>query len=236
MYRSRFRFFLALVLKFASMASLSLLGWLPVGRSGAGARFFFLCRSNPWWRACKTKEDQGRFNKTACRTSCFANRELIHLLLAGRGGGGKKWCFCSSKWFLLHPRAPHAVSLVAAVIHDQKDGRISTSTAEAFSFQRQRSAARCHQVVRPRWHLACWWLRTLVGREQPSKRCSDDLGVGAWRSPASCGRGSQGLDCFLSFSSRVLFVNLKGLSSNIRSSRARFAKGLFVKCTCHLVI
>ena len=186
--------------------------------------------------ACREGEDQGYFNKAACRISYLANRWWFQFPLAGHGGEGRKWCYWLVRWILLHPRAPHAVAWCAAVIYGQEGGRCSTSTLEAFSIQRQCSATRCIQVVRPRLGLVCcrWWL--LVGRESPSAWCSDGLGASAWRSPARCGGGTLGSDCFLSFYSRVFYVKAKALSSNCRSFRARDENGLFVIYTCHVVL
>jgi hypothetical protein len=55
------------------------------------------------------------------------------------------------------------------------------------------------------WRLGVPWLRLIVGRGLPGS-WPLLLGGDASRTPARGGRGAQGLDCKLSFSSRVLFI------------------------------
>lgn len=55
-----------------------------------------------------------------------------------------------------------------------------------------------------------------------------------WRSPETGGGGSRGLDCFLCFSPRVLFVSVRPFSILSSLARVLNAKGLTVICTCHV--
>ena len=127
MYRSRFRFCLSRCGVWRMLSFPFFFGCYPANRSGAGGDLLLICRIDSWWIACREGEDHGRFNKTACRISCLANRRWFHLPLADRGGEGRKWCLGLARWFLLHLCAPHAVVLHIAVIYGQKGGRSSTS-------------------------------------------------------------------------------------------------------------
>ena len=219
---------------FASLASFLLFfACSPMNRSGVGGGSFFSCRMDPWWICCRAVKEQGDFNKSARRIPCLTSRWSC-FTLAGHGGEQGKELRCLVMQFVLLPGENHAMDKLAVALYGQEGGRCSTSMAEALSLQRQCSAMRSIQVVRPRMPLVCWRLWMLVGKESPSDMSSNDLGGFAWRSPARCGGGAQGLDCVSIFSSRVLFVKSKVLSSNIRSFRPRVEKDLFVNCTCHV--
>lgn len=111
-------------------------------------------------------------------------------------------------------QAEHMTLSFGVVIFGRKGGPSSTSNAEASS----ESSCRCSmlqrpQVVRPRWCCGGRRLRFIVGAG-PSSALPSDLGGDAWRSLAICGGGAKGLDCFLIFLPKVLFVTLEALSSN----------------------
>jgi hypothetical protein len=58
----------------------------------------------------------------------------------------------------------------------------------------------------------------------------------AWRTPAIGGRDTLGCDCFFFDLVRVFFTKLQALSSNNRFIRASFCLGLYVICTCHVLM
>ena len=211
------------------------LGLPPATRSGVGDDFLLFCRSDSWRIACSEGDDQGRFNNTVCRIFSLANRKGFLFPLAGRGGEGRKWCCWLAWWILLHLGAPHAAVLLADAIFGQEGGQCSTSSGRP-----SRSNASARRLDASKWFVPGCVLSAGVGGSSPEGRvratCSDGLGGSTWRSPASCGGDTRGLDCFSFFSSRVFYVKAKALSSNCRSFRARDEKGLFVICTCHVVL
>lgn len=124
------------------------------------------------------------------------------LLLAGRGGGGKKQTgssICASGGWrgrsLLQIGENHTVARLATVICDRRDGLSkrrsgvsSTSSAEALTeASRRNPAASRRQVVCPR-------------------RCQDGR---RWRLPS--GGEEPGLDCVFYLCCRVLSANVSGL-------------------------
>jgi hypothetical protein len=125
-------------------------------------------------------------------------------------------CWLTARCFgdAISIQAEHMTLSFGVVIFGRKGGPSSTSNAEASS----ESSCRCStlqrpQVVRPRWCCGGWRLRFIV-RAGPSSALPSDLDGDAWRSPAICGGGAKGLDCFLIFLPKVLFVTLEALSSN----------------------
>ena len=136
----------------------------------------------------------------------------------------------AGRWqlILLQPRANQVEILVLSTIFGRNGGLFISSVAEVFRAWRWSSTARRHQVVRPRGLQARQRQQFLAGNESPSI-CLADLGVTAWRSPVIGGGVTQGPDCFSSFSSRVLFVIAKALSSNNRFLRVSVVKGPFNK-------
>ena len=93
-------------------------------RSGVGSGASLICRSDPRWIACRADEDQGWFNKSARRITCFASTWSC-VPLAGRGGEGRKRRYCVAKWFVLQKGAPHAVDKLAVAFYGQNGGRSS---------------------------------------------------------------------------------------------------------------
>ena len=183
-----------------------LFGWPTVTRSDAGARLLLSCRTDLWWISCREGGGQSRSNKIACRIAGFADRgsQRSHLPLAGRGGEGWKRLCCfsstSAELVLLHYRAPHAVVLLAAAIYGHDGGQSSSSSpAEVFGVLHRSSTDCGFQVVRPRRSLSGRWRWLVAGSEKPSI-CLQHLGVScAWRSSATRGGGTQGLDCVFPF-------------------------------------
>jgi hypothetical protein len=128
----------------------------------------------------------------------------------------------------------HAVGFITTAILCRQIGNLSTSKTEAsFCASFWSSTLHCHQVVRPRWLRGGqrWWC--IAGRGYSSFLVLF-LGGDAWRTPATCGRGTSGLDCFFIFSPRVWFVKVQALSSNFLVLRARVVKGsscnLYLPC------
>jgi hypothetical protein len=82
--------------------------------------------------------------------------------------------------------------------------------------------------MRPRSSSGCQRLDLLAEVELSSVLLSE-LGGGAWSSPACGGRGTEVLDCFLLFTSKVLFVKCEALSSNSWFFKASDDKGSYCK-------
>jgi hypothetical protein len=119
------------------------------------------------------------------------------------GGGGS--------WGEDEDELTHADGFSAIAIYCRLGGRISTSTMEAWSRSGHGSSRPIHhEVMRSPWRVGGPRLRLVAGRGLPSCR-SLFLGGDALRTPARGGGGALGLDCFVSFSSRVLFVKKIGL-------------------------
>jgi hypothetical protein len=66
-------------------------------------------------------------------------------------------------------------------------------------------------------------LQIIAGKELPSSRLRF-LGGIAWRTPASGGGDTRGLDCFIFFGSRVVCVKRKALSVDRRFPRTRIER------------
>jgi hypothetical protein len=105
------------------------------------------------------------------------------------------------------PRAQHMETKLIAVIFGQQGDPYSKSSLEALWFICWSSTSLEGQVVRPRSSSCSHWLDLLAGVELSSVLLSE-LGGDAWSSPACGGRGTEVLDCFLLFSSRVLFCKV----------------------------
>jgi hypothetical protein len=105
----------------------------------------------------------------------------------------------------------------------RQGGDIQTSTVEAFHLRCGCSKLPGHEVMRSPWLGSGPRRQINVGRGLPSS-WPLFLGGNAWRTPAKCGGGTDGLDCFRSSSSRVLCVKSRVLSSNSRFPRARDAR------------
>jgi hypothetical protein len=105
----------------------------------------------------------------------------------------------------------------------RQGGDIQTSTVEAFHLRCGCSKLPGHEVMRSPWLGSGPRRQINVGRGLPSS-WPLFLGGNAWRTPAKCGGGTEGLDCFRSSSSRVLCVKSRVLSSNSRFPRARDAR------------
>jgi hypothetical protein len=115
----------------------------------------------------------------------------------------------------------HAVGCNTAAIHCRQGGASSTSISEALIWHRHGCSSPHRREVIPssRRSGGSWWL-LVVGRGLPSSRPLL-LGGIAWRMPAKGDNDTQGLDCKLSFSSRVVFVKSKAFSTDRRFPRAR---------------
>jgi hypothetical protein len=107
----------------------------------------------------------------------------------------------------------------ASTILCWQGGDFSTSTVEAFHLRCGCSKLSGHEVIRSPWLGSGPRRQINAGRRLPSN-WPLFLGGDACRTPAKCGGGTEGLDCFRSFSSRVLCVKSKVLSSNSWFSRA----------------
>ena len=162
--------------------------------------------------------------------------EWNRLLLVDRGGEERKMICCSVKWFVLRSGVPHAVDKLAAAylwprrwpMFNLHGGGLCTQASVLGGVKlpsgSSPAVSRLLALAVARW------------KGESEHLSSDGLGVVAWRSPARGGRDTQGPDCVSISCSRVFFVKSKALSSNFRSFRARFVKGFFVSCTCHVVI
>jgi hypothetical protein len=152
---------------------------------------------------------------------------------ASHGGVEREWLpamLCGETWvggLLLQVELIHAEGITASMILCRQGGVISTSASEALHSSRGGSTTPCHQVVCPRWLGDGLRLRNFVGRE-PLSTLFLFLGGNAWRTPASGGGGTQGLDCLESLCSKVFSVKSKALSSNTRFLRESVARA-FVK-------
>jgi hypothetical protein len=117
----------------------------------------------------------------------------------------------------------------ASAISCRHGGGISTSDEEAII--NSAAEARRHLATkwsRPRWLGDGRWQKDHAGREPTS--CSlSILGGDAWRTPASCGGGTQVLDCLVQIRCRVFSVKCKPLYSNTRFLERVLCKGLSVK-------
>jgi hypothetical protein len=82
------------------------------------------------------------------------------------------------------------------VIFCRQGGMSSTSMIEALRIRRWSSMLPRRQVVRPRRLGGRQWLRFYAGR-RPSSALPLFLGGNALRMPASGGRDTRGLDCFV---------------------------------------
>jgi hypothetical protein len=114
-------------------------------------------------------------------------------------------------------------------------GPSATSGMEAISIYFRCSIPPGYQVVRPRDPGCGRWTGLVAGAE-PSSELLFDLGGDAWRSPATCGGGALGPDCFFIFSPRVVFVRMRGLIFKFQVLNASDVKGLFVKCNNHVYL
>jgi hypothetical protein len=132
-------------------------------------------------------------------------------------------------------RAQHTVTKFVTAIFGQDGDPSSTSMAEALMINCWSSMPLEGQVVRPRPSSGSQGLDLLTGVERSSSPHSE-LGGNALSSPAFYGGSTVVLDCFFFLSFRVLFVKWRASSSNVRFLRARYDKGSFCNCTCHLVI
>jgi hypothetical protein len=111
----------------------------------------------------------------------------------------------------------------ASAILCRQGGDFSTSTVEALHLRCGCSKLSGHEVICSPWLESGPQRQISAGRRLPSN-WPLFLGGDALRTPAKCGGGTEGLDCFISFSSRVLCVKSKVLSSNSRFSRASDAR------------
>jgi hypothetical protein len=113
----------------------------------------------------------------------------------------------------------HADGIIAVAIYCRNGDENSTSHEEALSRSSHGSSKPIHhEVMRSPWRLGRPWLRLIIGRGLPS--CWPLLlGGDASRTPTRGGGGVQGLDCKLSFSSKVLFVKRLTLSLDKKSPR-----------------
>jgi hypothetical protein len=118
----------------------------------------------------------------------------------------------------------HDRGILASTIWCRQGGAYSTSIAEALRFCCGSSTSQRHQVIRSRWLGDGRRQRIHAGRE-PSSCLLSILGGDAWRTPASSGGDTCGLDCFDSVSCKVFFVNCNPLSSNSKVLRASSARG-----------
>jgi hypothetical protein len=99
----------------------------------------------------------------------------------------------------------HAVGSRATAILRRQDDIFSISYTEAYHLRRGCSMLYGHEVMRSPWPGSGPRWQINAGRGLLSS-WSLFLGGDAWGTPARSGRGAQGLDCFRSSSSRVLFV------------------------------
>jgi hypothetical protein len=137
---------------------------------------------------------------------------LVSSCISGEGWGHQ------IKIKLIYDRGFHASSICRS-----QGGMNSTSTVEAFHLRCGCSKLSGHEVICSPWLESGPQRQINAGRRLPSN-WPLFLGGDAWRTPAMCGGGTEGLDCFISFSSRVLCVKSKVLSSNSRFSRASDAR------------
>jgi hypothetical protein len=98
---------------------------------------------------------------------------------------------------------------LASPIFCRCGGEISITEA-LHRFHRGSSLSLCHQVVCLRWLGGGMRLWIFIGRGLPSNMPLF-LGGDAWRMPARCGRGAQGLHCSCIFCSMGDFCKLEGL-------------------------
>jgi hypothetical protein len=127
----------------------------------------------------------------------------VVLLLAGRGGEGKKKStsvLCRSGALKKSDELNHACGILADAILCRQGGMSTTSDAEAnLRITRWSTTPLRHQVICP------WWLGGgqrrwfFVGRGHSSILVLF-LGGDAWRTPARSGGDALGFDCTLSFS------------------------------------
>jgi hypothetical protein len=107
----------------------------------------------------------------------------------------------------------HAGGGLATAIFCRHGGDASTSDVEALLRIRLWSSTSLrHQVVRPRWLGGGQRLWFVAGRGF-SSYLPLFLGGDALRTPAMCGGGTKGLDCFSFFCSRVFFAIMEALTS-----------------------
>jgi hypothetical protein len=117
----------------------------------------------------------------------------------------------------------------AAAIHGREGGAPSTSDVEALN----QLCLGCSKLA------LCEVIRSPQGGDGPRQQALAGKGLrsswlwffggNAWRTPAMCGRGSEGPDCFFYFCPRVCCVILEGPSSNYWFLRARDARGPLCK-------
>jgi hypothetical protein len=181
-----------------------------------------------WWCGEGGKVNEAFFNKQLLLLwSCGVIRRWPSPP-AGHGGskGGDLLMFHynrSEGWGRSHPELIHVAGCCAAAIC-RRSGSASTSMSEALIRHRHGCSSPCRREVMrsPRRSGGPWWL-LVVGRGLPSSRPLL-LGGFAWRTPAKGDRDAQGLDCKLSYSSRVVFVKSKAFSIDRRFPRARLEK------------
>jgi hypothetical protein len=149
--------------------------------------------------------------------------------LAGLGGEGEKdYCLQEvdvdgQPGCLAFPgrdlELSQANGFFAVAIYYRFGGRSSTSDVEAISQSGHGSSKPAlREVMCSPWKASRPWLGLVVGRGLLSCWPSF-LGGDASRMPANGGRGAQGLDCLLSFSSRVLVIKRSALSLDRRFPR-----------------
>jgi hypothetical protein len=204
---------------------------LPAGLGGEGESGCSLSLCAPGTRSrfvgwcCREWWGSRSFSSPACR--------------GGEEGGGDGAAAFSCRCWPLPKRCyigelNHAVGILATAIFCRHGGKSSTSDAEALHRIRRRSSVPLrHQVVRPRWLGGDRRLWFFVGRG-----CSSSLplilGGDAFRTPAICGGGTQGLDRFSYLCPRVFFTIWKALSSICWFFRASFVWAFLqnVPATC----
>jgi hypothetical protein len=111
------------------------------------------------------------------------------------------------------------LKLSSSMLEASRPPRFSAGKAalnQVLHSRRGGSTAPRHQVVHPRWLGDGLRLRNFIGRE-PLSTLLSFLGGNAWRTPASGGGSTQGLDCLEFLCSRVFSQNFN--HSNIKKKK-----------------
>jgi hypothetical protein len=185
-----------------------------------------------WWSGKGIKAGVVFFNK---RWLLWCSRCVQQPFspLTGHGGserGGMLMATCSGRG----GREEHEDELINAnsfSAYYRHGGGFSTSREEAMLRSGHGSSRPIHhEVMHSPWRIGGPWLRFIAERGLSGYRPLL-LGGDASRTPARGGGGAQGLDCNLTFGSRVLFVKRSALSLDRRSPRARIIKVVSEYCT-----
>jgi hypothetical protein len=151
--------------------------------------------------------------------------------LAGRGGterGSMSVKLCTNRGGGGDLELIHVGGVYASTTLCWQGGRISTSGEEALHRSRRGCLKlSCYEVIRSPWLGSGPWPRIIAARGLPSSR-SLFLGGDVWRTPATSGRGAQGLHCKFFICSRVLYVKRRALSLDRRFPRTRIV-GAFLQ-------